>query len=156
MSLATPIPPKTFRLGIVAAKNLDDPSFLDELVGENTPVVSHVYTNGANPLVFAFAADHGIPLSVFPLTGGRSLPWSTSRIIENSDFVFVVGTSSSKSAGQVVTACVAAGVKHRLVQYDPCTHWREKVVKAAALLAVMTPEDVERGGAWVAAIKESL
>lgn len=154
MSLETPPPVKTYRLGVVAAKNLDDPSFLSDLISENVPAISHLYTNGANALVTDFAREHGIPYTVFPLNGGRSLPWSNSRIVETSDFVYVIGTTSSKSAGQAVAACVAAKVKHRLISYDPCTHWRERVQAMGAALAVITPADAARIGGLLDQLKE--
>ncbi len=149
MSLATPAPVKQWRLGLIAAKALDDPGYLDEMLDGKVETISHILCNGANPLVAAFAQDHGLPYTVYPLTGGRSLPWSNSRIIEGSDYVLIVATPDSKSAAQAAAECVAKQVKHRTVQFEPCKHWREKseywhakVEQVGAILAGMQPDEV--------------
>ncbi len=154
MSLTTPPQVKQYRLGVIAAKTLDDPGYLDELLGDKTETISHLYSNGANPFVAQFAADHGLPLTTFPLTGGRSLPWAISRIIENSDFVYIIGTPQSKSAGQAATECELRKVKHRLIQFEPCQYWKDKAMDVAEFITAMTAEDVERAGPWLTAVKE--
>lgn len=142
MSLNTPPVPKQYRLGIVASCALDDPDFLTELISDKAPSISHIYTNGANKLVSDFAAAAGIPCTTFPLTGGRSLPWSTSHILDNAEFVYIVADPASKSAVQVALACEARKVKHRLVPYTPYTHWAEKAGKVSQILAALSPDDL--------------
>lgn len=161
MSLETPAPTKTYRLGLIAAKTLDDPGYLDEMLGDKATTISHILGNGANPLVATFAQDHGIPYTVWPLTGGRSLPWSNSRIIEGSDYVLIVATPQSKSAAQAAAECVAKQVKHRVIQFEPCQYWRQKteglelkVQQVGAVLAVVPAEDVASSQAWVKQLKE--
>lgn len=143
MSLTTTVPVKQFRLGIVASCALDNPDFLPELIGPHVPAISHLYSNGANDLVRAFAAAHGLPLTTFPLTGGRSLPWSLSQILGNVDFVYIIADPASKSAALTVEACVKYNVKHRLIPFDPYSHYAEKVGKVCEILATTTKEDVE-------------
>lgn len=142
MSLSTPVEPKQHRLGIIASKALDDPDLLTELVGPHVPAISHLYTNGANPLVTTFAAAAGIPCTTFPLTGGRCLPWSTGMILDNVDFAYVIADPDSKSAAQAVAACEARKVKHRLIPFTPYIHWAEKAGKVSQILAALTPDDV--------------
>lgn len=142
MSLTTTEPAKTFRVGIVASRALDDPDFLHELIIPHLAAISHLYTNGANPLVSALAAAHGLPLTTFPLTGGRCLPWSTGMILDNVDFVYIIADPSSKSAGQVIEACESRKVKHRLISYTPYSHWAEKVGKVSAVLAALSPDEL--------------
>ena len=152
MSLETVTPIKQHRLGIVAAKNLDDSGFLEELLGENISVISHINTNGANQEVVNFARDHGIPCTIYPLIG-RSLPWSNARILDNSDFVYIIGTTESKSAGQTVAECKLRKIKHRLIHFDSCAHWRDKVQAIGGVLAAFTAEDIEKSKAWIDQLK---
>lgn len=140
MSLSTP--PRAYKLGIIAARNLDDPDFLPELLNDKAAQVSHLYTNGANPFVPAYAACHGLPCTIFPLTGGSCLPKSTTLILDNSDFVYVIGSVDSKSAGYAASECHRRGIRFKLLDYEPVSHWRAKLGKVAEILAATTAEEV--------------
>lgn len=153
MSLSTAL--KQYSLGLICAKNLDDRDFLSELIGGNVSLVSHIYTNGANPLVLDYAQAHGIPYTTFPLTGGRSLPWSNSEVISHSDFIYVVATPDSKSAGAAIAECVKQKKKHRLISYEPINHWRGKVCKIQEILDAMPREDLQ-ANEWTAAMMKVL
>jgi hypothetical protein len=144
MSLTTTVPVKQYRIGIICSKALDDPDFLPELVGPHLAAISHVYSNGANDLVAAFAASHGLPLTTFPLTGGRSLPWSLSQILGSElDFVYIVADPSSKSAASAVEACVKREIKHKVIPFSPYMHYAEKVGKTAEILSAVPKEEIE-------------
>jgi hypothetical protein len=162
MSLSDPKPVKTFKLGVIASKSLDDPGFLPDLLGDKTDVISHIYTNGANPLVTSFALEHGIPYTVYPITAGRGLPLSTRDIVMASEFVYIISTPDSKSASQVEKVCaqwlaerpdVFKGFK--VLEYDSISHWKGKVCKAAEILACMSKEDTEKNG-WFHSIMKAI
>lgn len=149
MSLSTPQPaPPQYPVAILAAGSLDNPDFLDATVPELARAsISHIYTNGANPLVARFAADHGIPLTIFPLTGGRNLLWSTGRILEVAAFVYVVGDAESDSAEKIVKACVERGTPHREYLYEPAIYWKERVEKAREVLAAISDNHIRQDDA---------
>ncbi len=142
MSLNAPAPVRTFRVGIIAAKNLDDPQFLPDLVGENLGAIEHLYTNGANALVTDFARENGIPCTVFPIAGGRGLPWSTSRVIFHSEFVYIIATPESKSTPQVAGACEAKGTKYKVVPYEPLARWKQSVEKTREIISAMSKDEL--------------
>ena len=147
MSLTTtPPPPPQYAIGIICSKALDDPDVLPELIGPHLAAISHVYGNGANKLVADFAASHGLILTTFPLTGGRSLPWSTSLILDHSDFVYIVADPSSKSAISAAEACVKREVKHRVIPFSPYMHYAEKMGKVAEILSAISKEEIEANG----------
>lgn len=134
--------PKLFNLGILASKGFDDPDFINELTLEHLGSIGHIFTNGANKLVTDFAQQNGIPFTVFPLIG-RSLPWSTSQILDHVEFVYIIASPESKSANQIQVDCVKRHIKHRVVPYDPFTHWQEKLGKVAEILSATTREEIE-------------
>lgn len=157
MSLATtPAKPlHQWRLGIVAAKDFDSRDFLEDLIGGNLGAISHVYTNGANQLVVDFAIANGLPITIYPIAGGRGLPASTCDILANSDFVYIIATPESKSAATIKAGCEARKLRHKLVSYESITHWREKVGKVAEILAAM-PEEERQANEWAEAIWRTL
>ena len=162
MSLSDPKPVKTFKLGIVASKSLDDPGFLPDLLADKLTVISHIYTNGANPLVTAFALEHGIPYTVYPITAGRGLPLSTRDIVVASEFVYIISTPDSKSAKQVEKVCAQWQAEqpevfkgYKVLEYDSVSFWRQKVCKTAEILACMSKEDIERNG-WFKSVSEAI
>ena len=149
-------PAVKWSLGILASKDFDSPQLLEDLLLGKTELIKHVYTNGANPLVITFAQHHGIPLTIYPVHGGRGLPLSTREVVDASDFVFVVSTPESKSAEQIVKACqvketLVPAFKWRLVQYDPFTNWREKVGKIEEIMDAM-PKDEIAANEWTKAV----
>lgn len=143
MSLSTQESPKTYPIAILAAKNLDDPSFLEEQIGGSLSSISHIYTNGANSLVGKYASDSGLPHTVFPLTHSNLLK-STGLILEQVKFVYIISTPDSKSTKQIEEMCKKKGTKYRVINYEPYTHWAEKVVKVSEILTCMTKEDLEK------------
>lgn len=152
MSLApAPQPPKQYPVGIVASKSLDDPAFIGDLIGGNVAAISHLYSNGANPLVATFAADHGIPHTIFPLTGGRSFPWALSQILDHVQFVYIIGDERSHGSEQAAAACLKRDIKHKEATYEAVDNWRGKVGKVAEILEVIPKEDVA-ANEWAKAI----
>lgn len=118
-----------FPVAIICSKSLDNAAFIPDLVGANVAAISHLYSNGANPLVAQFAADHGIPHTIFPLTGGRSFPWALTQILEHAQFVYVIGDQHSHGSEQAIQACIAKGIQFKEVVYDSVAHWKEEMVK---------------------------
>lgn len=162
MSLSDPKPVKTFKLGIVAAKSLDDFGFLFELLHENLSAISHINTNGANPLIQSFAMDHGIPYTVYPITAGRGLPLSTRDVVTASEFVYIISTPESKSSKQIEKVCQQWKAEqpdtfkgYKVIEYDPVTHWKTKVYKVCEILACMTNEDKAKN-LWADSILKEL
>ena len=154
MSLATPEKPPQYPVAILASKNFDDPSFLEEVVGASILNVSHVYTNGANKLVADFAACNGLPCTVFPLTHSNLLK-STGLIIEQVAFVYIISTLDSKSAAIIEDLCVKASRKFKVIPYEPYGHWCEKVCKVNEILDAMPKEELEKDG-WAKAARRVL
>lgn len=159
MSLSTPTPAKRFRLGVVCAKSMDDTSFLDDLIGPNVEAISHLLTNGANPLIPAFALERGIPFTVYPI-GSRGLPASTRDIVDGSDFVYVIATSESKSANQAAAICEKAiGPREaegrpfswRRVEHEPVLTHRAKLGRICEILACMDRSEL-KDSAWASAV----
>lgn len=143
MSLNTPVQVKQYRVGIVAAKNFDDASFLSELIGEKVESISHINTNGANSLVSDFAQENGISYTTFPLTGGRSLPWSAAQILDNSDFVYIIASPDSKSSKWFASECDKKKIRFKIVPYEPYSNWQHKVEAIADAFAEIKPEEIE-------------
>jgi hypothetical protein len=155
----------TFNLGIIASKNLDDPEFLNDLLGEKLDKIGHLFLNGANSLVTDFARENGVTYTVFPINK-RSLPWSNSRIIESSDFVFIIASDESKSAKSAEEECQKRAAKeginnlglkrkfaYKVVGFEPISHWRDKICKISEVLAATTKEDLEKSSALKAIYK---
>lgn len=148
MSISTTPEVKQYRLAIFPSKSLDDMGFLDELFLEKIPTISHIYTNGASPLVAQFALDNGIPYTVYGLIS-RSLPWSTGNILDNSDYAIIIAGSDSKSSKQIEAACVKKKVKFKTVSFESTARVKAKLGKVQEILSVMTPEDREKSENWV-------
>jgi hypothetical protein len=126
MSIQTIQPPKTYRLGIIASKSFDDPDFLEKHLSEVVSKISHINTNGINSLSENFAKDYGIPYTVFPICS-RSAPWSNSRIIENSDFVYIISTPDSKNSKLAKEECERKKIKYKFFIHDSISFWKNKV-----------------------------
>ena len=152
MSLTTPTPIKTYNLGIIASKSFDDRDLIPDIFLGKVSEIEHVYTNGVSPIVLDWCTSEGIPYTVYPIVGGKTLPWSLSNVIDASAFILIIADENSKSAKQAVEACVKKGKKYKFVSFEPAEYWREKLCKVAEVIAVMTPEDKERNG-WVKAIE---
>lgn len=142
MSLAAPVPPKQYPIAILASTSLEDETLIPTLLGENITAVSHIYTNGANSLVTQFAASYGIAFTIYPLTGGASLPGSTNAILEHVRFAYVIVDGASKSGKLIIETCEKKAIQHKVVKFDPVDYWRFKVHKAREILAGATKEDV--------------
>jgi hypothetical protein len=161
MSLINTPPVPQYSLGILAAKDFDSRDLLDDLLAAKVETIQHLYTNGANALVTDFAMRSGIPFTVYPVSGGKGLPWSTREVVEASEVVLIIATPESKSAAQIVKACrerearLKAGAQRQLdageavttfkwreIPYEPISHWREKVCQVEEALAALTEEDV--------------
>jgi hypothetical protein len=147
--------PKTYTLGIIVSKSFDDPSWLEEKLGDKLDRIKHINTNGVNPLVMEFALENGIPFSVFPLKGGKSAPWSNARIVELSDVVYIIGTPGSKNARAAEAECVKEGRRCHVFECDTIAHWKEKVYKVAEILAATTVED-RANNTWMRAIDKAI
>ncbi len=154
MSL-TPAAPKQFRYAILSAKNFDDPSFLAEQIGGNLANIGHIYTNGANRLVEDFARSNGIPCTVYPLEGSNLLT-STHLILNEADAAYIIEAEGSKSAGQIKALCEEKGVAFKLFPFEPCSHWKMKVLRVQEILAAADEDDGESMIAAYAAARKAL
>jgi len=155
MSLSNTEPPKTYPVGIIASKSLDDANVIPEFFLGKISGIAHIYTNGANDLVAKFAADNSLPITTFPITGDKSLPLSLSQIAENVSFALIIADENSKSAKMAVDTFVKKGITHKIINFEPSTHYQEKLCKIAKIVAVMTPEDRQKNE-WVRAIERVL
>jgi hypothetical protein len=136
---------KQHRVAILASTSLEDPtliSSLPALLPENLAAVSHIVTNGANELVTQFAALNGVPFSVYPLTGGGSLPGSTAQVLETADLVYLIHDECSKSAGLILEACKKKEAKYKVIRFDPVDYWKLKACRAKEILDAASKEDV--------------
>lgn len=155
MSLSNPEPPRTYSIGIIASKSLDDANVIPEYFLGKISNISHIYTNGANDLVAKFAADNSLPITTFPITGDKSLPLSLTQIAENVNFALIVADENSKSAKMAVDTFAKKNITYKVINFEPSTHYREKLCKIAEIVAVMTPEDRQKNE-WVRAIEHIL
>lgn len=154
----------TFNLGVIASKNLDDGEFLNNLLGEKLDKIGHLFLNGANSLVTDFARENGVTYTVFPINK-KSLPWSNSRIIESSDFIFIIASDDSKSAKSAEEECkkrvekeagnqaIKRKFAYKVVMFEPISHWRDKVCRISEVLTATTKEDLEKNSALKAIYK---
>jgi hypothetical protein len=132
MSLSNP--PNKFNLGIIAAKNLDDPEFLDNLLSKNLDKIAHIYTNGANQIVLDYARENGVICTIYPINS-RCVQWSNSKIMEASDFVFLISNEESKSTKLAQEECEKEVSKnkrkfsYRMVFFDPVSNLKSKIAK---------------------------
>lgn len=158
MSLNTALP--TFRLGLLASKDFDSPQLLEDVFGPKVEQISHLFTNGTNPLIEAFARSHGITHTVYPVSGGRGLPASTRDIVDASEAVVIIASPDSKSAEQIAAICAAKAAKDesftwRLQPYDPIQVWKGRVCKAQEILSCMTREEL-KDSAWAKQVEGAL
>lgn len=157
MALSTTQPIRQYNLGIICSKNFDNPDFLFDLLNKNLVAIKHIYTNGANQLVTDFAKENGISYTVYPINC-RSLPWSNSRIIESSEFVFILGDEESKSAKIANEDCERHKIKnpkfsYRFVKFDPIQPWKQKVIEINEIINLISKEDLEKNDALKAIAK---
>lgn len=157
MSLSTIEPIRQYNLGIICSKSLDNPDFLFDLIYKNLAVIKHIYTNGANSLVTDFAKENGISYTVYPINC-RSLPWSNSRIIESSEFVFILCDDDSKSAKLAKDDCEKHRLKnpkfsYKIVKFDPIQPWKQKMVEVTEIINLIPKEDLEKNEALKAIAK---
>lgn len=161
MSLENITPIVRYNLGILAAKDFDARELLWDNLGAKLQYVRHIFTNGTNPLVCEFAQENGIAYTVFPVSGGRGLPASTHEVVEASDYVLLISTPGSKSAGMIAEKCAAKAARPvkvdepkfgwRTIEYDPYTHWREKVEQVREIMGTMSKAE-RAENPWVQAI----
>lgn len=149
MSLSTPTPPKRYGYGIIPSKSFDAPDLLEDLFIDKLDSVGHIYTNGASDLVARFAAAHGFPYTVFPLTGGKGLLWSTDCIIERADRVYVIASEESKSAAQVMQICAKRAsedekFKYKLIPFEAVSHWKDIVFSSKEILHAATRDEIDK------------
>ncbi len=154
MSL-TPAAPKQFAYAILSAKNFDDLSFLAEQIGANLANIGHIYTNGANRLVEDFARSNGIPCTVYPLEGSNLLT-STHLILNEADAAYIIEAEGSKSAGQIKALCEEKGVAFKLFPFEPCSHWKLKVLRAQEILGGVDWDDQDSVLAAAQAVRKVL
>jgi len=138
----------TYALGILAAKDFDNPQMLDDLLGAKLKSIAHLYTNGANPLVTQFALENGLSYTVFPINAGRGLPLSTRQVVEASEVVLIIATPKSHSTKQIANECNERSdkdpaFKWRTIEYEPVTYWREKVGRVAEFIGNMDKDEIE-------------
>ncbi len=132
---------KTYSIGIIAAISFDNPDWFTERLAPHLEQISAVHTNGANALVTEFCRQNGVCYSVWPINGGRTAPWSNSRIIENSDKVYILATAESKNSKQAQQECVKKKVSFELIEFEPAGHWKEKIGKVAEIVAACPKEE---------------
>lgn len=109
-------PARKFRIGIIASKSFDSPNWFEKRFTPNVDKISHLYTNGVNQLVIDFAKSAGLACTIYPIKG-NSAPWSNSRIIENSDKVYILATPDSHNSQQAKSECEKQGVKFEVVEF---------------------------------------
>lgn len=142
-------PPSKLNVGIIASKNFDDPDFLEDLFFGKIDKIGHINTNGANYLILDFARENGIIYTVYPINC-RSLPWSNSRIIESSDFVFIISNENSKSARLAEEECKKEKSKnkrnfnYKIVSFNPVENWKAKVEKIKQITDSFTDEQLNQ------------
>lgn len=147
MSLSNP--PSKFNLGVIAAKNLDDPEFLDNLLSKNIDRIAHIYTNGANQLVINYARENGIICTIYPINS-RCIQWSNSKIMESSDFVFLISNEDSKSTKLAEEECEKEVAKnkrkfsYRVVCFDPVSNIKNKLAKIKEVIDTMKEDEVDQ------------
>jgi hypothetical protein len=139
MSLTTT---KTYNIGIISSKGLDDPDFLQELIGDNIKFIEHIYTNGVNKLVLDFAHNNGIPYTIFPLVN-KNIFWSTAKILENVEFVYLISSPESQSTTKIYEECLKKKIKTKIIPYVPYTHWQQKVEEFGKVMAAIPKEEIE-------------
>ncbi len=144
MSLETPPPvPSRHALGVIISRSFDNPEKLDELLLPNVNRISHLYTNAPAPggsILEAFCKEHGITYTVSPATAHAFA--STSNVLAQSEFVYIITDGESKVARFAQEQCEAKGIRHRVIAYTPFTHWREKVEKVSEILDAIPEEEV--------------
>lgn len=164
MSLSTPIPPKQFSYGILTSKSFDDPDLLFSLFSGHFDSVAHIYTNAATDpdadLVSRFCRQNGIPYTVFPIIGHRNQPWAISRIVENSDAVYIIADEESQSAALAVKECERKGAKDsafkwKLIPFEPAVRWKMRVFRAKEILACMSKEEL-KDSLWAKSVGKAL
>ncbi len=161
MSLSTPTPVRKFALGIVCSRSFDRPTVLHDLLGDKLDRVSHIYSIGALPggrVVEDFAREHGIDFTVYPST--QHTFRAVSRVIEASEFVYILSDGESKMAAFAKTECEkraaleqaeveanqrdkGTAFRFKEVAYDAVTLWRERVGQVAEVLAAIPKEEIE-------------
>jgi hypothetical protein len=147
MSLTNTPPVPQYSLGLLCAKDFDSRDTLWDLLGTKLETIRHVYTNGVNALVTDFCREHGLPFTVYPVSGGKGLPWSTREVVDASEVVLIIATPASKSAAQVAEVCVARAkvdpaFKWRTIEHEPIAPWKAKVCQVAEIMEGMSPEDL--------------
>ncbi len=133
MSLATtPAPAKQFSLGLLVSRSFDNPEFLHELLAPNLAAIGHLYLHGARPgsqFVESFAHENKIGYTVYPASDHAFK--AVARILEASEFVYIVTDGESKLAKHAEEECVRLKRKYKVVGYNPCGHWKDAAHKAA-------------------------
>lgn len=157
MGLSTTEPIRQYNLGIIAARNLDNSDFLSDLIGKNIPSIAHIYTNGANFLILDFSRENGISYTVFPINC-RSILWSNAKIIESSDFVYIIGDEDSKSAKIAQEACEKHKAKnpkfvYKTIKFDPISPWKQKIIEITEIVNMIPAEDLDKNEALKAIAK---
>ena len=161
MSLSSPVPPRQFTYGLLVSKAFDHADLLTESF-PSLDAIGHLHTNGENAIVSAFARDHGIPLTVWPLTGSRCAPWAISRVVESSDAVYIIADAESTSAHLAVETCEKRAArderfKWKLIPFEPVGVWKARCFKAKEILACATPEDAKQeGNLWMKSVGKAL
>lgn len=161
MSLSSPVPPKVYSYGLLLSKSFDQSDLLSDTF-PSLDAIGHLHINGDNQSVSSFARDHGIPLTIWPLTGSRCAPWAISRVVESSDAVYIFADEGSKSAKLAVEACEKrakndAAFKWKKISFDPITIWKNRVFKAKEILACATTDDLKlEGNLWMKSVGKAL
>lgn len=161
MSLSTPVQPRKFALGLIVSRSFDRPTVLHDLLGDKLDRVSHIYSIGAgdgHAVIDRFCRDNGLDHTVFPAT--QHTFRAVSRVIEASEFVYILSDGESKMAAFAKQECGnraaleqaeveanqrAAGTAFRFkeVAYDAVAHWRTLVGQVQEILAAVPKDDVE-------------
>ncbi len=136
------IAPQTFKIGIICATSFDNQDWFADRLGAHLELISHVYTNGANSLVTDFCRLNGLTTTIYPINR-NSAPWSNSRIIEQSDKVYILGTPDSKNSQLAQQECERRGVKFERIDHEPIAFWKEKTGKIAEIMSAQDKDQIE-------------
>ncbi len=155
MSLSTTEQVKQFEVGVILSRNFDNGEILDSNLGPHLAQISHVHTNAPEPggvVLEKFARSNGLPLTIWPTSQHAFV--SVNKVLEHSKFIYIITDGKSKVAQMAAEECKKKNLKHKIIQYDPCEFWREKVCKIEEILSAATNEELAKNEILKALVKE--
>jgi hypothetical protein len=144
MALETTKPIKLWNVGVIISRSFDNPDFLDDTLLPHRESIGHIYSNAPAPgglILEAFVREQGIPYTLFPTTEHTFV--SVRRVLESSDFVYVISDGESKIAKKAEEECVLRKIRHKVLTYSPFIHWRDQVGKIGEILSAIPTEEIE-------------